>query len=235
MKSKINRLTIHLVVLFFFINCKSQQLTERQQKSNGEREIAFKEYLVKNKIPFKELSDTIFDTYYSGFLDDEKKQKLEKNQNLKINKVYVRYRTPYSVEFSIYSDKGTLCLSTIDLDIDGKMLSFPENGVIKVLKPIIVEDFGDFEIFDDVIKTRKRRVSPYNEIYHYVNGTVKKDTIHFTEKYIGKEMKFEKKMFAKTYKDDFIEVYQPNLKAVQYKTGKFLVSYEVTGEFNIQR
>lgn len=151
------------------------------------------------------------------FLRYEKKQKLEKTPYLEINKVYLHYRTPTSVEFSIYSDKGTLCLSTFDLDIDGKILSFPENGVIKVLEPIKVEDFGDFEIVINKIKTRKRRVSPYNETYYYVNGTIRNDTIHYTKKYIGKE----KKLFAKTRKSDIKEIYQPNLKAMQYKLEKF--------------
>jgi hypothetical protein len=191
--------------------------------------------MTSQKIPFTELNDSIYSAHYLNFMDYERKLKLESNSYLKINKVYVHYRAPNSVEFSIYSDKGTLCLSTFDLDIDGKILSFPANGVIKVLEPIKVEDFGDFEVNGNVIKTRKRKISPFNETYYYLNGIIKNDTIHYTEKYIGKEKKFEKKLFAKTRKSDIKEIYQPDLKAVQYKVGKFLVSYEVTGQFNIEK
>lgn len=232
---KRNKIIILLSIFLLFCNCNSQNQSAKKQQYIDERDAAFKEYLVKKNIPFKELSNAIFDNYYSDFTSDKLKQKLESNPYLKVNKVYVYYRTPTSVEFSIYSDKGTFCLNTFDLDIDGKILSFPENGVIKILEPIKVEDFGDFEIVDNVIKTRKRRISPFKETYYYVNGTIKNDTIHYTEKYIGREKKFEKKLLSKTLKSDIKEIYQPNLKAVQYNVGRFLVSYEVTGEFNIEK
>ncbi|WP_131368667.1 hypothetical protein [Chryseobacterium luteum] len=191
--------------------------------------------MTAQKIPFKELNDSIFSAHYGDFLNYEKKIKLESNPYLKINKVYVHYRTPASVEFIIYSDKETFCISTSDLDIDGKVLSFPENGIIKVLQPITVEDFGDFEVTGNIIKTRKRHTTPFNQWYDYVSGTIKNDTIYFTEKFIGKEKTFEKKTFAKTKKTDFKEVYQPGLKTRKYTNGAGLISYEVTGEFNVEK
>lgn len=237
-KMKMNRIVVFLIILFCFNSCNSQTKKRRSWENKN-----FETYLTNKNIAFKkqengylytESNESLYDQYYSDFLDDELKVKLEKNPYLKINKVYVHYRTPTSVEFSIYSDRGSFCLSTFDLDIDGKILSFPENGIVKVLEPIIVEDFGDFEITGSIIKTRKRQISPYNETYYYVNGTVNNDTIHYTERYIGKEKKFEKKTLAKSHKEDFKEIYQPGLKAVQYKVGKYLVSYEVTGEFQME-
>lgn len=233
-RKKISNLLAILSVALFLVTCNSQKLNSKQQEYNDKRKSEFKDYLITKKIPFTTVNDSIFNAYYSDFLDDELKLKLEENPHLKINKVYVHYRTPTSVEFSIYSDKGTVCLSTFDLDIDNKILSFPENGIIKILEPIKVEDFGNFEINGNVIKTRKRQLSPFNETYYYVNGTVNNDTIHYTERYVGKEKKFEKKTFFKTYKEDFKEIYQPGLKAVQYKQGKHLVSYIVTGEFKVE-
>ncbi|MET3047640.1 hypothetical protein, partial [Flavobacterium covae] len=88
------------------------------------------------------------------YKDSIKKQNLINNQTLKVNKVYVHYRTPNSVEFSVYSDEERFCLSSYDLDMDGKILSLPdENGIVKVIKPIIVKYFGDFEITNNIIKT----------------------------------------------------------------------------------
>ncbi len=119
--------------------------------------------------------------------------------------------------------------------MDSKILSFPENGVLKVLEPIKVEYFGDFEIVENNIKTRKRSVSPFKETYYYVNGTIKNGIIHYTEKDIGKKDKFEKKLFAKKHKDDFIEVCRPNLKATKYVNNAGFVAFEVTGEFNVEK
>lgn len=237
-RKKLNRILVFLFALYCFSSCKSQN-KKRGSWENKNFEI----YLTNNKIAYKkqengflynDSKESIYDKYYSDFLKYEKKQELEKNPYLKINKVYVRFRTPTSVEFSIYSDRGTFCINSFDLDIDGKVLSFPENGKIKILEPIKIEHFGDFEIANNILKTRKRRISPFNETYYYVNGTIKNDTIHFTEAFIGKEKKFEKKIFAKKHDEDFKEVYQPDLKAEQYKIGKTLVSYEVTGEFSVK-
>lgn len=228
---KINKI-LFLLLLFCF-SCNGQNVNKKKKEYNGKYDIAFKNYLIQQKIQFKELNDSIYSAHYLNFIKYERKLILEKNPFLKVNKVYVYFITPSSVEFKIFADDGTFCLSTFDLDMDGKILSFPENGVVKVLKPIEAVYFGDYEIKGNIIKTRKQRKTPYNETYYYVNGSIKNDTIHYTEKYVGKESKFEKKLFSKTHKDDFIEVYQPNLKAKQYKKGEVTVSYEVTGEFNI--
>lgn len=230
---KINKILFFLLLLFF--SCNGQNVNEKNKEYKGKYDIAFKNYLIQQKIQFKELNDSIYSAHYLNFIKYERKLILEKNPFLKVNKVYLYYITPSSVEFKIFADDGTFCLSTFDLDMDGKILSFPENGVVKVLEPIQVVYFGDYEIKDNIIKTRKRRVSPYNETYYYVNGSIKNDTIYFTEKYVGKEKKFEKKTFAKTYKDNFIEVYQPNLTARKYINGAGLICYEVTGEFNVEK
>jgi hypothetical protein len=237
MKKRLVKLTISkfslLLLLSFFIGCNSQKVNN---KYDGEIDRAFKEYLIAEKISFKELNNDVYSAYFSGFLKYEKKLKLEANPYLKVNKVYVHYRTPTSVEFTVYSDEETFCISTFDLDMDGKILSFPENGIVKVLESIKVSDFGDFEIIGNVIKTRKRHKTPYKEWYEYVNGSIKNDTIHFTVKYIGRDhYKFKKNWLAKTTKTDLKEVYQPNLKARKYKNGVGLIYYEVTGEFNVEK
>jgi hypothetical protein len=149
----------------------------------------------------------------------------------------VHYRNPTSVEFIVYSDEETFCISTLDLDIDDKILSFPKNGEVKVLQPIQVIHFGTYEITGNILKTRKRHKTPYKEWYEYLNGSIKNDTIYFTEKYDGADhYKFKKNWLAKTRKTDVKEVYQPNLKARKYKNGVGLICYEVTGEFfNVEK
>ncbi|MDR6920508.1 hypothetical protein [Chryseobacterium sp. 2987] len=231
MKPRINKIVVLLLILFCFESCNSQ--TKKQKQYKDERNAAFKEYLNAQKIPFKELNDSIFSAYYGDFLFYEKKLRLESNPYLKVNKVYIHYITPASVQFVVYSDEETFCMSTVDLDMDGKILSFPENGVVKVLQPINLQYFGDYELAGNIIKTRKSRESPYKETYYYVNGSIKNDTIHFTERYEGKSKKFEKKILAKKHKEDFTEVYQPGLSARKFINNANLVSYEVTGEFNI--
>lgn len=233
MKTKINKIFVLLLVLFCFESCSSQ--TKKQKQYKDERNAAFKEYLNAQKISFKELNDSIFSAYYGDFLFYEKKLKLESNPYLKVNKVYIHYITPASVQFVVYSDEETFCMSTVDLDIDGKILSFPENGVVKVLQPVNLQYFGDYELTNNTIKTRKSRVSPDKETYYYVNGSIKNDTIYFMERYEGKSKKFEKKVFAKKHKDNFKEVYQPGLTARKFINNANLISYEITGEFKIEK
>jgi hypothetical protein len=238
MKRILNNVVFLAILSLLLIACATNKKRGSWENKN------FETYLENKKISFEKQKngylytdsiESLYDKYYSDFLKYEKKLKLEANPYLKINKVYVHYRTPTSVEFSVYSDEGTFCLSTFDLDIDGKILSFPENGVIKVLEPIKVVHFGRYEITGNVLKTRKRRETLYDETYYYVNGTIKNDTIHYTERYIGKEKKFEKKFLAKTHKSDIKEIYQPNLKARKYKNFVDLTCFEVTGEFSIEQ
>ncbi|WP_407405827.1 hypothetical protein [Chryseobacterium sp.] len=112
MKRKLIKIDFLLLLfLFFFTNCNSQKVADKdQQEFNGKVDLAFKEYLIAKKIKFKKLNDSIYSAYFLEYLQDESKQELEKNPYLKINKVYVRFRTPTSVEFSIYSDRGTFCI-----------------------------------------------------------------------------------------------------------------------------
>ncbi|AYN04685.1 hypothetical protein [Flavobacterium sp. 140616W15] len=230
MKIKINKIILNLLVLILFNSCTAS-------KSFGYTDTAFKQYLIDTKKMDKDaaINDSYYDKYYLEYMRYEKKQQITSNPYLKVNQVYVHYRTNNSVEFSVYSDEGTFCINTFDLDMNGEILSLPENGIVKVIKPIRVEDFGDFEITNDFIKTRKRSRTPFREWYDYVNGTIKNNTIHFTEKYIGtNRYKLKKKWLVKTRKTDLKEIYQPNLKATKYKDKYGLVYFIVTGEFNVE-
>lgn len=111
----------------------------------------------------------------------------------------------------------------------------PENGVVKVLEPITLKYFGDYELSNNIIKTKKRVLGPFSETYYHINGSIKNDTIYFTEKYEGKKYTFEKKLFAKKSKENLIEVYQPNLKVRKYSNNEGLPTFEVTGEFNVAK
>ncbi|OWP80051.1 hypothetical protein BWK63_13045 [Flavobacterium covae] len=184
------------------------------------------------------MNDKLYDDYYSNFMKYRTKTKLEKNPYLKVNKVYVHYRTSNSVEFSVYSDEETFCLSDYDLDMDGKILSLPdENGIVKVIKPIVVSYFGDFEITNNIIKTRRHSRSPFNEWYDYVEGKISNDTIYLSKKYWGKaknNYKFKKYWLAKTRKTNIKEIYQPTLKAEKFENSYGLTCFRVTGEFLVK-
>ncbi|PBI90082.1 hypothetical protein BSF41_17530 [Flavobacterium sp. ACN2] len=219
-----NRLVI-ICLFFILFSC-------GPSKKSKENKIAYAKYLASRNIDPIKVNDL---DYYDDFFEykkEKKKQALINNPYLRVNQVYVHYINSKSVEFSVYSDKETFCLSTFDLDIDGQILSFPENGIVKVIRPIRVEDFGDFELTGNILKTRKRSKTPFNEWYDYVNGSIKNDTIHFTEKYVGTNLyKFKKKGVAKARKTDLKEIYQPNLKAEKHVNEYGLIYFTVTGEF----
>ncbi|AMA49013.1 MULTISPECIES: hypothetical protein [Flavobacterium] len=246
-----NFFKITLILLFqFFISCSSNSL----QKKGSWEDKGFENFLTKKNILFKkkengylysEKSKSLYDDYFAEFLKYETKTKLEKNPYLKINKVYIFYsetRTQtfgtfideglQSVTFVIYSDEGRFCLSTFDLSKNP--FTAPENGIIKLTKPVVVEDFGGFEITNDKIKTKKRNKTPFKEWYDHVNGYVKNDTIHFTNTYVGKEYKFERKWYALKHKINFEEIYQPTLKAEKFKNSYGLTCFRVTGEFLVK-
>ncbi|MFK7004881.1 hypothetical protein, partial [Flavobacterium covae] len=133
MKSKSS---FYFFILILLISCK----TTKTNWWEDNKDTPFKRYLIQtNKIDINtKMNGKLYDDYYSDFLKYETKTKLEKNPYLKVNKVYVHYRTSNSVEFSVYSDEETFCLSDYDLDMDGKILSLPdENGIVKVIKPIV--------------------------------------------------------------------------------------------------
>ncbi|SPE77943.1 hypothetical protein FLACOL_01957 [Flavobacterium columnare] len=88
--------------------------------------------------------------------------------------------------------------------------------------------------YKDLLKTKKRNKTPFKEWYDHVNGYVKNDTIHFTNTYVGKEYKFERKWYALKHKINFEEIYQPNLKAEKFKGSNGLVKYRVSGEFSVK-
>jgi hypothetical protein len=228
-KIKRNQMTRNRVVIsclfFILLSCGSS-------KKSKENKIAYAKYLASRNIAPIKVNDL---DYYDDFFEykqEKKKQALISNPYLKVNQVYVHYRNSHSVEFSVYSDERTFCLSTFDLDMDGQILSFPENSIVTVLKPIKVAHYGTYELTDNFLKTRKRSKTPFNEWYDYLNGNIKNDTIHFTEKYVGtSDHKFKKKWLAKTRKEDLKEIYQPNLEAVKYVNENGLIYFMVTGEF----
>ncbi|WP_123906697.1 hypothetical protein [Flavobacterium columnare] len=129
-------------------------------------------------------------------------------------------------------------MSSYDLDMDGKILSLPdENGIVKVIKPIIVKYFGDFEITNNIIKTRRHSRSPFNEWYDYVEGKISNDTIYLSKKYWGKaknNYKFKKYWLAKTRKTNYKKIYQPTLKAEKFENSYGLTCFRVTGEFLVK-
>ncbi|MCJ1809931.1 hypothetical protein, partial [Flavobacterium covae] len=208
----INKVVQFILLSLIFSNCGS-----KKPDINDE----YREYQIargenpKDKRPFKHFED------FLTYKDSIKKQNLINNQTLKVNKVYVHYRTSNSVEFSVYSDEEDFCLSDYDLDMDGKILSLPDqNGIVKVIKPIIVKYFGDFEITNNIIKTRRHSRSPFNEWYDYVEGKISNDTIYLSKKYWGKaknNYKFKKYWLAKTRKTNYKKIYQPTLKAEKFE------------------
>ncbi|OOB84193.1 hypothetical protein BZL53_03750 [Flavobacterium columnare] len=189
MKSKSS---FYFFILILLISCK----TTKTNWWEDNKDTPFKRYLIQtNKIDINtKMNGKLYDDYYSEFLKYETKTELEKNPYLKVNQVYTFYsetRTQtfgtfidegvQSVTFVIYSDEGRFCLSTFDLSKNP--FTAPENGIIKLTKPVVVEDFGGFEITNDKIKTKKRNKTPFKEWYDHVNGYVKDDTIHFINKY----------------------------------------------------
>ncbi|MBF6654590.1 DUF6261 family protein [Flavobacterium columnare] len=128
MKSKSS---FYFFILILLISCK----TTKTNWWEDNKDTPFKRYLIQtNKIDINtKMNGKLYDDYYSDFLKYETKTKLEKNPYLKVNKVYVHYRTSNSVEFSVYSDEEDFCLSDYDLDMDGKILSLPDENTTTLL------------------------------------------------------------------------------------------------------
>ncbi|MBE8726790.1 hypothetical protein [Flavobacterium hungaricum] len=193
--------------------------------------------------------DTLKTKHYHDFVEfkeEQKRKELINNPYLKLNHVYTFHHYTRGQEvgtfiekpkefitFVIYSVEGTFCLSSSELG--GEYLSFSENGIIKIKKPILIEYFGNFELTDNFLKTRKRNKTPYKEWYDYLNGTIKNDTIFFTEKFVGQKYEFKKKWTSKTRKANLTEIYQPNLSVTKYINKSGIVSFTVTGELNSKR
>ncbi|AYN04682.1 hypothetical protein [Flavobacterium sp. 140616W15] len=231
----INKIIVFLLLLLF-INCSSKKIDINDEYRSYQ--------IAKGLDPSVKRSFQHFKDFLT-YKDSIKKQNVIKSPFLKVNQVYIYYSQTetqtfgtfidegkQSVTFVIYSDEGRFCLSTFDLS--STFFSPPENGIIKLIKPVSVEDFGGFEITNDFIKTSKRNKTPFKEWYDHVNGSIKNDVIYFTEGYIGKEYKFEKKWYAVKKKFDFKEVYQPNLKTEKFKDSYGLTYFRVTGEFNVE-
>ncbi|MFC6269715.1 hypothetical protein [Frigoriflavimonas asaccharolytica] len=173
-----------------------------------------------------------YTAYYLEFLDYELKQKLKKNTHLKINEVYAYYRNNGTVSFSVFSDEGNECVAT--QDIGGEYLSIPNDGKIKIIKPIKATFFRFFEVDNEILKVKKWYNSPSKEWYEDQNGVIENDIIHYTTYYFSKKYKYEKKLLATTNKMNEKIVYQPNLKAVKYKNDNNTY-FIITGEFNVKK
>ncbi|AMA49012.1 MULTISPECIES: hypothetical protein [Flavobacterium] len=240
---RLTKITFGFIFFIISFSCK----TTKTNWWEDNKDTPFKRYLIEtNKIDINtKMNGKLYDDYYSEFLKYETKTELEKNPYLKVNQVYTFYsetRTQtfgtfidegvQSVTFVIYSDEGRFCLSTFDLS--KYPFTAPKNGIIRLSKPVVVEDFGGFEITNDKIKTKKRNKTPFKEWYDHVNGYVKNDTIHFTNTYVGKEYKFERKWYALKHKINFEEIYQPTLKAEKFKNSYGLTCFRVTGEFLVK-
>lgn len=177
-------------------------------------------------------SDSLYDNYYLDFIKYEKKVQLEANPYLKLDKVYIDYNNAGYIEFFIYSDQETFCMTVESVYSD--KFSISKNGVVKILKPIYVEHYGEYKIEDNIIKSRKYISPPVNK-YNYLNGTIKNDTIHFTEKFTGTSVvEYKKQWLTKTRKTDSKIIYEPTLKAEKKSYILHLVAYKVTGEFTVE-
>ena len=205
-----NKIIIFLLLLIF-INCSSQKTDINDE---------YRIYQInkgldpKVKRPFQHFKD------FLTYKDSIKKQELIHNSYLKINKVYIYLKNSGdSYIFSIYSDDGQLYTAT--KNIDSEYLSLPENGIIRLKQSIKLYSLGDFELTKDILKVSRKEKTPFKEWYENDTGYLKNDTIHFTESYISKKYEYKKRWLAKTHKSNFINTFQPNLKATKIKDSEY--------------
>ncbi len=230
----------YFTVVILLISCSSQpkKLPWKNQD--------FEDYLTSINVSFKVKESTgevystnndvnkLYDKYYSDFMDDRTKKRLESNPYLKVNKVYVEYRSYDSFDIYVFGNDGQFGMK-YNAKVDGKNFELTTDGYVKTKQPVLISNFGDFEIKDDFLKTRKYSKSPYAEWYDYVNGTVKNDTIFMTEAYQGKDTySFKKHWLASRKKRDYKIIYQPNFKigVTSVYDSSNLTSFVIEGEFS---
>ncbi|HEX8577093.1 MAG TPA: hypothetical protein VF677_12435 [Flavobacterium sp.] len=208
-----------LLLLLLFINCSSNK-----PDINDE----YRSYKIAKgldpdvKRPFKYFED------FLAYKDSIKKQNLINSPFLRVNKVYT-YSSGTSYTFSVFRDNGELYVAAID----SEDLSAPENGVIKLKEPLRLSIFAGFELTNDILKVWVNYKTAFREWNENKTGYIKNDTIHFTGSYISKKYEYKKKWWAKIHKTDFVNTYQPNLRANKIKDSQsgFDV-FIVSGEFN---
>ncbi|OXA94904.1 hypothetical protein [Flavobacterium hercynium] len=151
MKNQINKI-VSVVILFFLLSS-----CHKVPKSfvEGERDRAFKNYLIMRKIEFTELSNSLYSKYYSDFLDYETKELLSKTPFLKFNQVYVYQGTNNTIRYFVFTDIGYVY--TVDTDRHGsEFVSEPVEGIIKVKKPFPLLFYGFYKLEDTIIKIKIR-------------------------------------------------------------------------------
>ncbi|HEX8577092.1 MAG TPA: hypothetical protein VF677_12430 [Flavobacterium sp.] len=217
MKNKI----VLLLLVLLFINCSS-----KKPDINDE----YRSYQIAKgldpsvKRPFQHFKD------FLAYQDSIKKQNLIKSPFLRVNKVYT-YSSGAFFTFSVFCDEGELY--TANIDTDSEYLTTPENGIIKLKRPIRLSSFADFELTNDILKVSINYKTPFKRWDENKTGYIKNDTLHFTASYISKKYEYKKKWWAKTHKTDFINIYQPNLRANKIKDSQSgFDAFIITGEFN---
>lgn len=225
---------LFVLLLIFVTSISAQEKKLTWKNEDFEAYLTSKNIVFKNKADGSVYSDSIKDLYKQYFLDFVKynmKLQLEANPYLKVNEVYAVYNNPGSIDLVVYTDEETVCLQRFM--IDGEFLSFPENGVVKILKPIRVRQFGFFKIEENNLILQNKYYSSSQVRYNYLSGTVKNDTIQFTKKYWSKNLhSFEKSKWSSVKKVDFKMIHQPGLKAEKYYYE--ILYYKVTGEFYLE-
>ncbi len=231
---------IYFIILVLVLGCSTQP------KKLPWKDKDFEDYLTSINIPFrvdektgKTYSDNnikFYDKYYSDFIKYERRIRLESNPFLKVNQVYVRYRSYDSFDIYVFGNDEQFG-RIFNARVDGINFELTTDGYVKTKQPVLISNFGDFEIKDDFLKTRRYSKSPYSIWYDYVNGTVRNDTIFMREAYIGKDTySFKKHWLASRKKIDFKLIYQPNFKIriTSVYDSSVLTSFVIEGEFSIK-
>jgi len=217
---------IVLIIFIFFYNCgvKKPNIND-----------LYRSHMISKGLdpdverPFKHFED------YLVYRDSIKKQDLINNPYLKVNKVYVEYRSYDSFDIYVFGNDGQFGMK-YNAKVDGKNFELTTDGYVKTKQPVLISNYGDFEINDDFLKTRRYSKSPYSEWYDYVNGIVKNDTIFMTEAYQGKDTySFKKYWLASRKKRDYKIIHQPNFKVRVTSNSVDLTSFVVEGEFSIKK
>lgn len=227
MQIKTNKIVSLLVSLFFIISCGSS-------KKDLQLENAFKKYLSTRNIQY-EKNDTIYSKYYSDFLNDETKNLIMKNPNLKTNKVYVYQGGSKVITFCVYADNGELYVAETNKN-GSAFLTEPENGKIQIKRRLELIFLGAFKLENNTIKNTRYEKTPRKEWYDCNVGIVKQDTITIVEDYrTNKYGSYKKKWLTKTLKTNYNLIYQPDLKATKFKNEFGFDSYFIEGSFNFER
>lgn len=225
MKNQINKI-VSVVILFFFLSS-----CHKVPKSfvEGERDRAFKNYLIMRKIEFTDLNSSLYSKYYLDFMHYERKELLLKNPFLKFNQVYV-HQTNNIIRYFVFTDIGYVY--TVDTDRHGsEFVSEAVEGKIKVKKPFPLLFYGFYKLEDTIIKIKIREKNRCKELFINDIGVVSKDTVRLTGYYKSIEFKYKKKWLAKTHKTNFRLVYQPDLTATFINHNFWGEVFRVKGEF----